>query len=351
MSLATRLVGLGALLCVLAGAFAVSSLYVAGLVPVLLVLAAEASVRLAARRARVHLELGAETVIEGNAARAVVWADGWPRLCGRPELRAAPRGPWRELAARGERLELKVTPARRGEFVVGPASVRFTDPFGICAREHRSPEARLLVLPLVERVRREDLDRVSGLGRSAPRHDGGSGVGGLRAYRTGAPASRIHWLSVARRGVLLERRFEEDAEEAAITVALDTGSAESQQALDMAVRAAASLCVGLAAAGGCALLLPGWGAAHPLRADLSSWPALHARLALAAEGRELDWRALARSRLVVLVGARRSWREGPRAVPEGVSCTVSPAPRDAPVLFTVAGCAVQAAGRRQERAA
>ncbi len=348
MSRAARLVGLGALLCVLAGCFAVSSLYVVGVVLLVLVLVAELSVRLAARRARVQLGLQQDTIEEGDSARLAITAGGWPRLCGRPELRPGTGAPWRPLSSRGERLELEVTPARRGEHVAGPAALRFRDPFGICLRERASAPARVLVLPRLERLRRADLERVLGLSRGAPRHDGGSGVGGLRPYRVGAPASRIHWLSVARRGELFERRFEQQADEAAITVAFDTHDAASGEALDMAARAAASLCAGLATFGGCALLLGGWPAAHPIRPDLSTWPGLHARLALAREGPQLDRRVLARTRLVVLVGA---WRLRDRAVAELASCIVSPLPADAPVLFTIAGCAVQPGERAAKRAA
>ncbi|HEY0516829.1 MAG TPA: DUF58 domain-containing protein [Solirubrobacteraceae bacterium] len=347
MSRAARLAALGLLLCVLAASFAVSSLYVAGVVLVLVALAAAASVRLAARRARVEIELSMDTVEERCPARVTVRAGGCPPLLGRPELRVAPAAPWRETARRSEPVELQVTPARRGEFVVGPATLRFSDPFAICRRERTSAPARLLVLPRLERVRRQDLERLVGLGHATPSHEGGMGVGGLRPYRPGAPASRIHWLSVARHGTLLERRFEEDADERAITIALDTRAPASAQALDMAARAAASLCVGLASVGGCALLLPGWPAAHPVRPDLSTWPGLHARLALAGEGQELDWRALARARLVVLVLARTPHE---RSLAAG-GCTVSPLPGEGTVLFSVAGCAVQASARAGEHAA
>ena len=52
----------------------------------------------------------------------------------------------------------------------------------------------------------------------------------------------------------------------------------------MAVRAAASLCVHLAHAGGCALLLPGERRPVEIGRDLGAWPALHARLAVVEAG-------------------------------------------------------------------
>jgi uncharacterized protein (DUF58 family) len=342
VSRAARLVVLGVSLCLLGGSFAVSPLYVAGVSLILVALAAEASVRLGTRRARVRLELDADTVEEGSRVTLKVRADGWPIVASRAQLCAHPGASWRPVGVGGGQLELQVSPPRRGEFVVGPAAVRFADPFAICAGERLSETARLLVLPRVERIRREDLERLRRLGRAAPRDDRGTGVGGLRPYRVGAPASRIHWLSVARRGALLERRFEEDDEEAAITIALDARSPASAEALDAAVRAAASLCVGLAGVGGCALLLPGWGSARTVRADLSAWAGLHGHLARVADGCELDGRALARARLVVLVSARR--RSSHRlSAGVGVGCVVSPFALDRAVLFRVAGCAVQSA--------
>ena len=67
----------------------------------------------------------------------------------------------------------------------------------------------------------------------------------------------------------------------------------------MAVRAAGSLCVHLARAGGCALLLPGRPPPGRDRPRPGGWPALHARLALveagaAAAGRARSGRAAAR---------------------------------------------------------
>jgi len=175
-----RLALLGISFCALAGAFGVSPLYVAGVVLILVSLTAELTVRLAAHSAEVTLKLVTDTVEEGAAAKLIVRAAGWPRAVSRAELCAAPGAPWRLLPPDGARLELEVSPPRRGELIVGPAAVRFADPFGICARERISQPGRLLVLPRLERIPRADLDRLVGLGRSAPRQDGGTGVGGLR---------------------------------------------------------------------------------------------------------------------------------------------------------------------------
>ena len=58
------------------------------------------------------------------------------------------------------------------------------------------------------------------------------------------------------RGEMLERRLVAELDSAPLVV-LDPSAPASEEALDMAVRAAASLCVHLAHAGGCAVLLPG----------------------------------------------------------------------------------------------
>jgi uncharacterized protein (DUF58 family) len=349
MSRASRIATLGGGLIVLAGAFAVSPLYVPGVALVALAVGAVASVRTAASRGRVSLELARGSVEEGMPADVRVRAGGWPFALSRGRLQPLPAGEWRDVPLRGTVQELSLRPARRGEHLVGPATVRFADPFGICRRELRSPCERLLVLPRVERIRREDLDRVLGLGRARALLDDGPDVEGLRPYRPGAPASRIHWLTVARVGELVERRAERDAEDMPFMIVLDAGTPASEEALDRAVRAAASLCLGIAGLGGCSLLIPGAQEAQPIRADLASWPYLHARLARVEAGTRPAWAVVERARSAIWVGARRP--EGERGA-AAVCCTVSPLPRsDRAALFTLAGCSVQAAGRAAASAA
>jgi uncharacterized protein (DUF58 family) len=344
VSRASRIAALGLGLTALAGAFAVSPLYVPGVALLVLALAAEASVRVAASRGIVALELDGANVEEGLPAPLTVRAGGWAFALSHGELQPLPGSDWRPVSFRGTAQELALRPARRGEHLVGPATVRVGDPFGICRRELRSARGRILVLPRVERIRREQLDRALGLGRARALLDDGPDVEGLRPYRPGAPASRIHWLTVARVGELVERRAERDAEDMPFMIVLDAGSPASADALDMAVRAAASLCVAIAGLGGCSLLLPGAQEAQAIRADLIAWPYLHARLATVAAGGRPAWAVAERARSVIWVGARRPQSE--RAGAGVVCCTVSPLPRgDRGALFEVAGCAVQPAGR------
>src|SRR5207248_7065214 len=69
-------------------------------------------------------------------------------------------------------------------------------------------------------------------------------------------------------------------------VVLDARGTGPDEHLDTAVRAAASLTLELARTGGCKLLLPGSRRALAVEADLASWPAAHARLALVEGGPE-----------------------------------------------------------------
>jgi uncharacterized protein (DUF58 family) len=145
----------------------------------------------------------------------------------------------------------------------------------------------VLVLPRTERVRW----RARHAGR-APQHSTGNSytepmaavdVDGLRPYRPGTPASRIHWPALARGAGLLERRLEADRDTRPLVVVDARGSAP-QTALDAAVRAAASLVLELARTGGCRVLLPGERRATAIEPNLIGWPQVHARLALVEGG-------------------------------------------------------------------
>ena len=202
------------------------------------------------------------------------------------------------------------------------------------------------MLPRVEALQRADIARVAGrespLGSHA-RHAAAADVDDLRPYQRGTPASRIHWPTVARTGTLHERRLHDDSERFPMVV-LDSLRPASTDALDMAVRAAASLCVAFAKAGGCLLLLPGARRAKLVGADLAAWPELHAQLALVAPGGAPAWRAAERASTLMWVSARCPERRGRRHAASTYTVSPVPAHRHA-VLFAVAGCAVQAESR------
>jgi uncharacterized protein (DUF58 family) len=154
-------------------------------------------------------------------------------------------------------------------------------------RAGRGPAAELLILPRTEAVnwRRDELgDRLdSATAAASPEPFAATEVDGLRQYRPGAPASRIHWAALARGAGLLERRLRSDGDSGPLVV-LDTRSAGAPDQLDAAVRAAASLALDLARRTGCELLLPGERRPFHLGPELAAWPAAHARLALIEGG-------------------------------------------------------------------
>ncbi len=188
------------------------------------------------------------------------------------------------------RLEQEVRVRGRGRRRMEPARLVVSDPLGMCARAAVSDEVpELLVLPRIDAV----LVAGRGAGGSSVLAglDGGAGAGrldarvielevdGLRAYREGSPASRIHWPAVARSGELIERRLVAGADTAPLVV-LDGSRPASPEALDAAVRAAGSLCWHLAQAGGCGILLPGDRRPIEVETELRGWAHVHARLAL-----------------------------------------------------------------------
>jgi uncharacterized protein (DUF58 family) len=191
-------------------------------------------------------------------------------------------------------LALDVPLAGRGLRSLGPARLVVRDPLGLCTREIATEAVgELLVLPRVEpitvagrgaggRAALQGIDLGAGSGRLDARTIELE-VDGLRAYREGSPASRIHWPAVARTGELVERRMVDGADSAPV-VALDPSDPIDDESLDAAVRAAASLCFALASAGGCGALMPGERRAVEIEPDLRGWPTVHARLALVARG-------------------------------------------------------------------
>jgi uncharacterized protein (DUF58 family) len=349
VSRSAQLAALGTVMCLLAAAFAVPALYVPGVTLVLLALAAAVSVSAASHRARVELDVSAERLEEGEHLTVDASVTGGvPGSC-RGVLRVLPGAPPEPLRWGERSATRRVRPVSRGRLTLGPASARWADPFQLCVRERVSATRELVVLPRVHALERRDIDRILALPDSQPTPAPGLEFDGLRPHQPGSPASRIHWLSVARTGIAMERRLCEEAGRTLVTIVLDARAADSGEALDRAVRATASLCSGMAGAGGCSLLLPGRPRLEMVGPALEGWPRLHELLALVAAGEAPRWELVRNIRRLVLVQAHRP------QPPPGVSagCVVSPSPdRRAAVLFTVAGCSVQAlADTRAERAA
>jgi uncharacterized protein (DUF58 family) len=187
-------------------------------------------------------------------------------------------------------LELRVVTSaqRRGRVAFQPPSLLLADPFGLVlvTKAGAGTADELLVLPRTEPVqwlaparRRPAEGQLSNL-TAEPLRSGE--IDGLRPYVEGAPAARIHWPALARGAGLLERRLvsEPQAQPLVVLDAREDPQSEAGAWLDAAVRAAASITLELARAGGASILLPG--ARQPTRvlSDLVAWPAVHTRLAL-----------------------------------------------------------------------
>ena len=252
------------------------------------------------------------------------------------------------------RVRIDVRFARRGPRVLAAPNLALRDPLGVAERTVGGGEdGRVLVLPRLHPViaAGEGSPLQSG-GHAAPVAGADVELDGLRPYRDGAPASRIHWAALARGAGLLERRLRPEGEGRPLVVLDDAAPADADD-LDAAVRAAASLAHALARAGGCSILLPGDRRATPLEADGRGWPATHARLALVAPGRTGSALAAAAAgaRAVYYVTARRGLRAPTRLLRPGQQRVVVVAPGQLPgrrAAFAVAGCTgyVLAAGAR-----
>jgi uncharacterized protein (DUF58 family) len=343
---------LGGLLCVAASGFDEPSLYVPGLALLLLGMGAWLWVGMASQGSGVTRVAGPSTVEEEEPypVRLTIGRGLLPPPGGELDEPLLEE-PLRLTRSTARRIRIDVRFARRGRKGVEPARLTIRDPLGLAQREFRSEPVEVLVLPRVEPLGIDAHGVTTGLGREASRlsaHAAELELDSLRPYREGAPASRIHWPTVARRGEMVERRLIADVD-LRPRVVVDPRRPPSEEALDMALRAAASLTVHLAAAAGCSLLLPGDRRANDVEPDLRSWAPLHARLALieADDDAPITGR-IERAGAVFWVAA------GAVAPPQGIARAaaalrflVTPADVDGQrPEFVVAGCGVHRLGRR-----
>ncbi len=299
-ALALLLAGLG--LTLIAFLFDASPLFVPAVAFALLGLVAPAWVWISARGAVVRRILIADRVVEDQPLTASIevrrgrlgWG-GWVDF----EVfdpftgsRLGVAGPL-SLLKGGRVADVRVVTrfSRRGLHTLAPPSLLVRDPLDL-ARVQTVSSARaqqLLVLPRTEPVRWLTADRARRFelpdGHAAADALAAVDLDGLRPYRPGTPASRIHWPALARGHGLIERRLLADGDTRPLVV-LDARepSGANPERLDAAVRAAASLVLELARSGGCGLLLPGEQRPTTIDRELLSWPAAHARLALVGGG-------------------------------------------------------------------
>jgi uncharacterized protein (DUF58 family) len=256
---------------------------------------------------------------------------------------------------------------RRGIRRIDPPTLIVADALELARVVRVSPSRpqELLVLPRTERVKwlpgaGEKWRRATGAASLEP--VGATEVDGLRPYREGTPASRIHWPALARGAGLLERRLRADTETRPLVV-VDARGDGPPEYLDAAVRAAASLVLELGTRTGCGLLLPGEFRPLEVDPDLIAWPVAHARLALVEGGPETRAPSLAqgaRSAQVLYVAASPLTRIPAGLAGAGVRAAVLVIPEPLATQpgqdasFKVAGCVgfVVGSGRRaRERAA
>ena len=257
----------GSSLLLVAGTFDAEPLYVPG----------SALALLGARRRRGWVAAGASgRAVERDARRAQRASRSEPlpvrdRRARRRAAAAARRGSTSRCCPspcalragrRATRVRVEVRFARRGRRAARAAGARR------CATRSGSPQRVVTrrrtrtrcsccraCYPVARRRRRR---RGACRARARPRSIAAAEIeiDGLRQHREGTPASRIHWPALARGAGLMERQLISEADSRPLVV-LDPRAPASQDALDAAVRAAASLLLHFARRGGCALLLPG----------------------------------------------------------------------------------------------
>jgi uncharacterized protein (DUF58 family) len=283
----------GAVLTLVAFMFDASPLLVPGLAFTIIGLAAPAWVWCSARGARAERTLSCGRIIEGVPLESTIEVRrGYLGLPGAEVLdpvtgaRVSLSEPLSLIAGgRVARVRVVTSFARRGAQILEPPSLVVSDPLELARKVKAAAGSaqQLLVLPRTEPVRWLDSEG----GWSSDNSDGRAhsdalsavDLDGLRPYRPGTPASRIHWSALARGAGLLERRLQPDGDTRPLVV-LDTRGSGEPELLDAAVRAAASLVLELARRGGCGLLLSGERRPTAIAPDLATWPAVHARLAL-----------------------------------------------------------------------
>ncbi len=289
----------GVALVLIALTFDATPLLVVGVALAALGTIVPAWIRLAARGASVTRRLHGEQVVEDQPLEATIEVHRGPLGLPGGEVLDEFVGATMKLGAgpSARRADGRVTVRvvarfpRRGRLSFRQPALSLRDPLGLAAvrRPGEGRAEQLLVLPRTEPVSwiaDESGDRPDSPALTlAAEAFAATEVDGLRPYRPGAPASRIHWPALARGAGLLERRLRTDAASGPLVV-LDARGSGADELLDAAVRAAASLTLELARRTGCELLLPGERRPIRIGPDLAAWPGAHARLALVEGGAE-----------------------------------------------------------------
>jgi uncharacterized protein (DUF58 family) len=365
---AVAVAGTGLLLVALA--FESATLFVPAVAFLALAAITTGWISLAGRCVRISRVLEADRVLEEQPVEARILIHGSLGLPGAELHDPLSGGAIAISSVRSRQIELRVLTrfSRRGRVALPTPRLRLADQLGLVQSVSRSagPTQELLVLPRTERVSwREaggwpELHTAGAVISAEP--TGAIELDGVRHYRPGTPASRIHWPALARGAGLLERRLLPDGDSSPLVV-LDARGSGAGSILDAAVRAAASLTLELARRDGCDLLLPGQRRPLHVARDLAAWPDAHAWLALVEGGPDAPAPVVGPSRRsgTIFYVAAQPVRDAalPREGRTGIVLVLPkevPAGRKQPASFEVSGCAgfVIGAGRRRrtvERAA
>ena len=347
---------LGLVLLLCAATFAMRSMYIPGITFLVLGAGFAIWVTLAAAGAKLEREPGPAMVEEDSPwpLRIVVSTGIIPPPGGEIVESLLPRPLRLSQLKTGRdgkrRVRVDVRFGRRGRRVIEPAKLLIRDPLALAEREIDSggTTGEVLVLPKIEPVVAVEGGGAPGTqnrGREGG-DDGGRGrapapemeLDVLRPYRPGAPATRIHWPTLARTGELMERRFVADPSARPLVV-VDSFEPVGAKELDAAVRAAASLAYHLARHGGCGVLLPGDRRPTLLRQDMRGFADVHARLALLEEANAYPAVSSRRgSGPVVWVTASHAIPSLPARMGAGWIVAPHPLAAAAPAEFRVGGC-------------
>ncbi len=349
---ASRAVGILAAGLIGAGlAFDLAALYEPGIGLLLLIAGARLWVRAGSRGIRLRRVRSRPTVLEDEPLELRFSLEHGSLPPPGVELRD-PRldGPSGAASEPDHELSFTTSWGRRGRKRLGPTSVAIRDPLGLCEElVEEQGSASVLVLPRTEAIRIASGEGAGGglgalglLAEGSTARRGATAVeveiDGLRPYRRGSPASRIHWPTVARTREMVELRLHAGAGARPLVV-LDSSARADEAALDRAVRAAASLCHHLALGGGCGLLISGEVRLLEIDSRLRGWSEAHARLALVQGSERPPLLRGGRARGAVVFWVTPGASGPPRGLGAAEAFIVAPL-GDAPpgALFTVAGC-------------
>lgn len=122
------------------------------------------------------------------------------------------RFPARSSTGGTSRYEYQLRSGRRGQYVIGPVTAEFTDPFGLSLHRHTIDDGDVLtVTPAAVELPPTGLAGARGNdGMTATRIRANPSEDDVmtREYRHGDPMRRVHWAATARHGTLMVRQEE-----------------------------------------------------------------------------------------------------------------------------------------------